>query len=50
LSLFLFVIVMETLGKMIFALVNGCLLSSLMVGPRSGGAFNISHLCLRTTP
>jgi hypothetical protein len=44
LSPFLFVIVMEALSKMISALVDGGLLSGFMVGSRSGGAINISHL------
>jgi hypothetical protein len=44
LSLFLFVVVMEALSKMIIALVDECLLSSFMVGSRSGCAINISHL------
>jgi hypothetical protein len=44
LSPFLFVFVLEALSKMIYALVNGGLLSGFTVGPRSGGAINISHL------
>ena len=38
---FLFVIVMEVLSKMIYALVNVGLYSGFMVGPRSGGIVNI---------
>lgn len=41
---FLFVIVMEVLSKMIFAILNKNLLSSFSVGSRSAGAINISHL------
>jgi hypothetical protein len=44
LSPFLFVIVMEILSKMIYATVNGGLLSGFSVGSRSGGAINISYL------
>jgi hypothetical protein len=40
----LFVIVMETLTKIISALVDRGLLSGFMVGSTSGGAINISHL------
>ena len=39
-----FFIIMEASSKMILALVDGGLLSGIMVGSRSGGAINISHL------
>jgi hypothetical protein len=44
LSPFLFVFVIEALGKMILALVDGGLLSGFMEGSRSDGAINISYL------
>jgi hypothetical protein len=44
LSLFLFVIFMEVLSKMIYALGNVGLLSGFMVGPRSGDTVTVSHL------
>jgi hypothetical protein len=40
---FLFIIIMETLSTMI-SLMNGGILSKFMMGPKSGGAINISHL------
>lgn len=40
----LFVIVMEALSKMIYAIVNGSLLSSFLVISRHDGAFNILHI------
>jgi hypothetical protein len=44
LSTILFVIVMKALSKMISTSVDGSLLSGFMVGSRSGGAINISHI------
>jgi hypothetical protein len=35
---------METLSRMIFAILNGGLSSSFSVGTRNDGAFKISHL------
>lgn len=40
----LFVIVMKTLSRMIYAFVNGGLFLSFSVGSRNVGTFNISHL------
>jgi hypothetical protein len=43
-SSLLFVIVMEALSRMLFAFVNGGLLSSFSVGSRNFDVLNISHL------
>ena len=40
----LFIIVMEALSKMIYAIVNKSLLSSFLASTRHDGAFNIFHL------
>jgi hypothetical protein len=44
LSPFIFVIVMEALNRMLFANLNGGLLSGFSVGSRHFGVVNISHL------
>jgi hypothetical protein len=44
LSLLLFAIVMEALGKMIFAAVSGGLLFGFFVRTRNDGGIDISHI------